>query len=239
MLHSISHHSLMEKIVSIYKECNIESFPLECHSVILHYGFRIYTYEELKKQNMRLYELAAKYSKDSFTFSDIIAYNDKQSRCRVPFSLMHEFGHYILGHKEETLENEDEADTFASHILAPRILIHKYGYQTADQIHDTFGLSYAASNRALASYKKWFAEIAHSIPRKPSDPELQLEQIFFPVKETPPVCSRVDETCCEETAFDPVDKYLYILRVLKSGLDVPPEYRRTVERYRRMGIRLN
>ncbi len=235
MLHSITHCVLMEKIVKIYIECNIQTFPIDHTSVIGHYGFKIYSYSELQQLNKRIYELAIAYSKDSFTFANIIAYNEQQSNSRVLFSLMHEFGHNILGHEEDTKENEDDADEFASHFLAPRILIHKYGYRDADRIHDTFGLSYAASNRALASYKEWFREISHSVPREPSQPELQLEQIFFPRGK---IAQHIPNNNDYEAIYDPVDKYLYILRILKSGLPLPAEYRSTVERYRRMGVRL-
>lgn len=171
---------MVKKIVAIYAECNIQFFPVDCNSVVSHFGFRIYSYGELRTRNKRLYELATAYSRDSFTFTNIIAYNEKQAARRIPFSLIHELGHYILEHKEESPENEDDADEFASHFLAPRILIHKYGYRTADQIHDAFGLSYAAANRALVSYRKWFREISYRIPRQPTEPELQLEGIFFP-----------------------------------------------------------
>lgn len=222
---------LYQCILKAYKDYGINAFPIDGFRLIQQHGFKVKKYCELTPVKRAA---CWKLSEDACLIENTLYYNESAFHRRIVFTIAHELGHHFL----ET-SREDDADEFASHFLAPRILIHKYGYQTADQIHDTFGLSYAASNRALASYKKWFAEIAHSIPRRPSDPELQLEQIFFPVKETPLVCSRADETCCEETAFDPVDKYLYILRVLKSGLDVPPEYRRTVERYRRMGIRLN
>lgn len=174
------HNSLMEQILSVYKKCNIRALPVNCFSVIEKYGFRLYTYAQLKEQNEHLYNLVIAYSKDSITFGDIIIYNEKQAKRRIPFSIMHEFGHYILGHKDETPENEDEADEFASNILAPRILIHKYSCRDAIQIHDTFGLSYQASNRALMSYKKWFRNISCSATSKPTEPEQQLERIFFP-----------------------------------------------------------
>lgn len=238
MLHSTSYHTLMEKIVSIYNECNIQTFPVDCYSIILHYGFRIYTYEELKKQNRRVYELVSSYSRDSFTFDDIIAYNEKQSKSRIPFSLMHELGHYMLGHEGDSIENEDEANEFASNFLAPRILIHKHGYRTSVEIHDAFGLSYAASNRALFSYKEWLWSISRSRPRTPSEPELQLEKIFFPpeIEKLPePV---IEEEEQEERPIDSAEKYLMILRIINMGIPVPPEYKKNVQWYKRNGFRL-
>ena len=44
-------------------------------------------------------------------------------------------------------------------------------------IPGAFGLSYAASNRALLSYREWFRKISYSAARRPSDTELQLEHM--------------------------------------------------------------
>jgi len=229
----IKRTDLMDCILSAYVECNIQAFPVDCFSIITHYGFRIFSYAELKKQNPRLHELASSYSRDSFTFEGIVAYNEKHSACRISFSLMHELGHFILGHTDDSLVNEDEADEFASHFLAPRILIHRYNCRNADQIHDTFGLSYAASNRALTSYREWYRNVSYRTPRQPSEPELQLGRIFFPEKKEI-ICQPDDDP--EDSEFDMVDKYNYVLRVLKAGLDVPPEFKKDVQRYRRMGL---
>lgn len=238
MLHSITHRALMEKIVGIYIECNIQAFPIDHISIIDHYGFKIYSYSELQQLNKRIYELAIAYSKDSFTFANMIAYNERQSKSRVLFSLMHEFGHNILGHEEDTNKNEDDADEFASNFLAPRILIYKFGLKTADQIHETFGLSYAASNRALLDYKEWFSRFAHAIWR-PSPPERQLELLFFPEKEKPvKVEMQYEEDDIEDYEPTPQEKYSYILRALRANLPIPPEYQSTYRMYQRMGLRL-
>lgn len=181
MTYSSNHSMFAERILSTYIKCRIHSFPIDCFAILKQYGFRIFTYTDLKQQNIQLYELAISYSGDSFTVGDIIAYNEKQSAQRISFSLMHEFGHFVLGHEGEDQENENEADEFASHILAPRIVMHKYMVKNADQIHDKFGLSYAASNRALTSYKNWYNSICHST-KKPSRPEKELELLLFPVQ---------------------------------------------------------
>lgn len=84
-----------------------------------------------------------------------VYYNSANNLGRIRFSLMHELGHYMLGHSGTSQENEDEADCFASYILAPRVAINYYQCSTADQLHDRFGLSYAAANRTLIDYNTW------------------------------------------------------------------------------------
>lgn len=217
---------ISDKIYNVFYECEIHEFPVDCLKILGHYGFRIYTYSEMHSINDRLYEICKKYSNDAFRYHDIICYNQDNIESRTRFSLMHELGHFILDHKETTQENEDEADYFASCILAPRVAIHRTLCRTADAIHDTFGLSYAASNRALIDYKKWCA-------RRIYDSEKQLFDYLYPKKvvvkisatRTPPVHKKlwkewselerkhsfIEEHICdlEEYAFRERERQIY------------------------------
>lgn len=170
---------IKEKILEVYKECDIRTFPIDCMMLLQHYGFIVRTYEAVKCMDQELYQTIRSYSDDAIKFLNYIYYNERHSDCRIRFSLMHELGHYILNHLGESVENEAEADYFASNILAPRIIIHKYKYQTADDIHHHFGLSYAASNIALSNYKSWLFNISQKKEPKPSLPELQLVSLFY------------------------------------------------------------
>lgn len=164
---------ISDKTLDIFVECKIKEFPVDCFRILEHYGFKLYTYAEMHATNQRLYEMCRKYSDDAFRYQNIICYNENMIDSRIRFSLMHELGHFVLNHKETTKENEDEADYFASCMLAPRVAIHRTLCRTADAIHDTFGLSYAASNRALTDYKKWHG-------RKKYDSEHQLFDYLYP-----------------------------------------------------------
>ncbi|WP_148510132.1 ImmA/IrrE family metallo-endopeptidase [Hungatella hathewayi] len=227
---------MMEKILLIYVDCGISSLPLDCYSVLEFYGFRIFTYLQLKKQNLQLYNIAITYTKDSLIWGDIIAYNEKVSLNRIRFSLMHEFGHYVLEHGKESQEEEEEADIFASNILAPRIMIHKYRCDTADQIHEIFGLSYEASNRALMDYRRWYENIAQTT-HKPSEPERQLETLISLEKKGNTLIDY--EEVEKEEIYEPTfeEKYAYIQRALRAGLPLPPEYALVYRMYRKMGLK--
>lgn len=174
----LEQNQIIEKTLEVYKKCDVKSFPIDCIEIIKNLGIPLYKYSELSDSKIRRCLLV---SNDAFTLQGVIFYNDNfPYKGRQRFSLMHEVGHIVLGHVGELQENEEEADVFASYILAPRIMIHKLKCQNADQIHDAFGLSYVASNRALISYKRWFQNICQTT-REPSKPEIELEQIFFPV----------------------------------------------------------
>lgn len=154
--------NITEKIVTVYQECDISTYPIDCFAILEHYGFRVLSYYDLKMKKQRLYEICKMFSDEAFRYKNTIAYNDNKPVSRIRFSLMHELGHYILKHEGEKQENEQEADCFASNILAPRVVIHKMGLRTSDQIHQFFGLSYEASNRALWDYRQWFFEKAQT-----------------------------------------------------------------------------
>ena len=140
------------KILSIYKECKIQTFPIDCELILQHYGFVLYTYKELQNANKTLYNAAKSYSNDAFRFRMSIYYNSCMPKNRIRFTLMHELGHFILGHQSQEIESEQEADYFASCMLVPRIAILRTGCTTADDIHDQFEVSYAAANRILSDF---------------------------------------------------------------------------------------
>lgn len=115
---------IYQRVLDVYRTCRIRSFPIDCASILKAYGFTLYTYQDLRGTNPELYAAARKYSDDAFKFRMSIFYNADGVDGRIRFSLMHELGHHMLGHNEHSAEEEEEADCFASHVLAPRILIH-------------------------------------------------------------------------------------------------------------------
>lgn len=168
----MDYKSLYECILHAYTFFGIDTFPIDCFELVRKCSFRIVKYADLSNKKKAACQML---SGDACFLDGTLFYEAKAHPRRVQFTIAHEFGHVFL-----KTDDEDKADDFASHFLAPRILIHKYGYRDAEQLHDAFGLSYKASNRALLSYKEWFRNISYSTTQKPTEPELQLEQIFFP-----------------------------------------------------------
>lgn len=163
--------TLYEIILKIYKDCEVTEFPIDCFAIVRGCGYHIRRYSELTDKKRAA---CMRLSQDSCIVEDTLYYEDRNIPERTRFSMMHELGHVVLGSPSEEL-----ADTFSSHILAPRIAIHKSRCKTADQLHSAFGLSYAASNRALADYKIWYDRICRTT-RKPLPAEQRLEAMFFP-----------------------------------------------------------
>ena len=84
-----------------------------------------------------------------------IFYNDRKRYDRLNNTLVHECGHIILDHTEESELAEAEAKFFAKYALAPPPLIHKLELKTAIEVHNAFDISLQAAEYALDYYHKW------------------------------------------------------------------------------------
>ncbi|MCD7908540.1 MAG: ImmA/IrrE family metallo-endopeptidase [Clostridium sp.] len=178
-------NKLYEIIITIYTDCGVTEFPIDCFQVVRKCGYRIKRYSELAQKKK---EACMRLSPDACLVKDTLYYQDQNIPERTRFSVMHELGHVFL-----QTSVEEAADIFSSHILAPRIMIHRSSCRNAEQIHQTFGLSYMASNRALSDYRNWFLNISRSDRRKPSQIELELEAIFYPVQKPQAPCRAAKE----------------------------------------------
>lgn len=138
-----------KEVLDTYKQCHITKLPLDCFKVIEGIGYKIETYSGFAKSKDELV-FFRKVSPDAFTYFDnkIILYNETLYHRRIRFTLMHEVGHIVLD-----TYNEDEADTFASEILAPLPVVARYGYFDVDDICRRFDVSVAMANRVVMATK--------------------------------------------------------------------------------------
>lgn len=205
----MDYQNLYDSILFAYMFFGIDSFPIDCFDLVRKCGFRIVKYADLSNKK----KIACRTLSNDACFLDGTLFYEAQAHPqRIQFTIAHEFGHIFL-----KTDNEDACDDFASHFLAPRILIHKYGYQDAEQLHDAFGLSYKASNRALMSYKEWFRNISYSTTRKPTEPEQQLEHIFFPEPNLIPLMEGIVQPareCYTENDEDELDERSNFMKFL-------------------------
>lgn len=161
----MNYHDILVKILDVYKDCGIQSFPIDCYSILRHYGYRIFTYQNIRDINERLYEYCRNYSEDAFRYgaNRIIAYDETKSPFRVRFSIMHELGHIMLEHSKECSYNEHQANFFASNILAPRMAIHFAGCRNADDVSSLFQISREAGSYAYQNYILWKDSVSNEV----------------------------------------------------------------------------
>lgn len=141
------------RILDVFVECEVQSFPVNIFKLIEHYGYEIFEYSD---QSIMKQAACMKVSEDAFRVNKRVYYNDTVAPFRRRFSLAHELGHIILSHTEPyTLRMEKEANYFASNILAPRIAIHYAQCKNATHIENRFNLSRSASKIAYEDYLQW------------------------------------------------------------------------------------
>lgn len=145
-------------ITDTFVKYKIKSMPIDPFEVGIAHKIPIIPYSafsEHKRQKL------LSISKDGFSFSENgvwkIYYNDIcQYYKRVRQTIMHEIGHYILGHLKNGDEEEAEAIFFAKYALAPIPLIHKMKCEiNIANIMEIFDISYSAAKIALNNYQKW------------------------------------------------------------------------------------
>ncbi len=146
-------------ILEVLKRCNIKSYPIDCLDIINNCDIKSISYSSLTSKKRSHCLLV---SDESFVLRGTIYYNDDSIEQRMRFSLMHELGHVILGHSENrTPEEEQEANFFASNILAPRMVIHYSRCKNFADVMKKFNLSEQASIIAFDDYKRWIRTSKH------------------------------------------------------------------------------
>jgi len=145
-------------IIDTFVTYRIKSIPINPSEIGIVLGIPIIPYSAFSKAKQKK---LLSISNDGFSFSQNgiwkIYYNDTYTNYkRIRNTIMHEIGHYVLGHIEEGEEEESEAKFFAKYALAPIPLIHNMKCEiTIDNIMDTFEISYDAAKIALNNYQKW------------------------------------------------------------------------------------
>ena len=170
-------------VLSIYKELQLASFPINPQVIIKHIpNCRYMSYQQFMKLNNCTLDDVIQIceSKSGCTHYDIatdrylILCNeslDKNNNTgRQRWTCIHEIGHILCKHHvlsaySKLSENgllkinnenfEKEADYFAAAILAPFPLFRILNIETPEQIRITFGLSREAAINRYEQYLKW------------------------------------------------------------------------------------
>ena len=138
----------------------IRCIPISAFEMATKIGIKIVPYSALNEEKRIA---AMRESKDGFSIGSsqsqewIIFYNDScESYGRINQTIMHEIGHYAMGHIKDGEEEEAEANFFAKYALAPPPLIDNFIENvTPDAIRTTFDLSNQAAKYAYWYYRSW------------------------------------------------------------------------------------
>lgn len=158
-LNSETYEYIKNTVADMYEECGIHEIPISPFRLAPKMGISIIPYSSLDEEAKAE---ALRYSPDGFSLETIdnkwcIYYNDDSLDIpRIHQTIMHEIGHYILGHTEEGKVEEAEAKFFAKYSLAPTPLIHALlDEKNVERIMATFNIGFQAASIAKENYEKW------------------------------------------------------------------------------------
>lgn len=151
------YEEIKEIVVNMFEEYHVSCVPISGFEIATRMNIKVIPYSALDE---RIRRLILKKGEDGVTGLDCgdytIYYNDTMlTYGRVNNTIMHELGHIVLGHLEESVLAEAEAKFFAKYALAPPPLIHKLGVTSPEEIEKSFGISYEAASYAYGYYRKW------------------------------------------------------------------------------------
>lgn len=154
-----TYEEIKNVVIETFAEYDIKSVPISAFEMAVKMGITIIPYSALSEEKQ---EAAFKISEDGYSVEKsnnewIIYYNDFCNNYgRINQTIMHEIGHYTLGHINEGDLEEAEAKFFAKYALAPPPLIHNMKTEiNVESIMQTFDISYEAAAYAYKYYKNW------------------------------------------------------------------------------------
>ncbi len=153
------YEEIKEIIVDMFEEYHVSCIPISGFEIATRMGVRVVPYSAYNGETLKQMLME---SEDGFTGVNygqyIIYYNDNQATYgRINNTIMHEIGHIVLGHLEESELAEAEARFFAKYALAPPPLIHKRKLSSPEEIEEIFEISYEAAKYAYDYYQKWLS----------------------------------------------------------------------------------
>ena len=150
---------IKNEVIDLFVRYDVKCIPISGFVLASKMGIVLVPYTSLSSQK---YSKAYEISEDGFYAEpgdgkEYIFYNDliKYRRCNM--TILHEIGHAVLGHSEDTDHDiaEAEAAFFAKYALAAPPLIHKLHDKSIEAISEAFDISLEAAIYAADYYRKW------------------------------------------------------------------------------------
>lgn len=163
-LEDIYYERIKKIVVALFQKYNIHSIPIDCYEICTKMDIILKSYTTVnKKRNIH----ATAFSEDGFCFlvsntvkpsTDqqwCILYNDTRPKERIRFTIMHEIGHIVLNHTEDSELADSEANFFAKYALAPPPLVNRIKPDDYLDIATHFNISQECAYYAMDFYNKW------------------------------------------------------------------------------------
>ena len=159
-LNDVTYEYIKQAVADMLVYCDAKGLPIDVFEITTKLGITVIPYSSLDEE---VFHEALGYSEDGYSIETIegewiIYYNDTiEKEKRINQTIMHEVGHYFLGHTEEGETEESEAKFFAKYALASPVLIQNMKTsKTVENVINEFGIGYQAAVIALGNYYKRF-----------------------------------------------------------------------------------
>lgn len=153
-----SEYARIEKtVVDLYEELGVSRIPINPFEVARKKGYVIIPFSKMSKETLKLLKKTASSGasirNEEGTYK--IFYDDSDSPRRQRFTVMHEIGHILLGHKQDSEYAEKCANYYASYALSPTPLISLSGCEDYIELADKFFISFFSASIAFERCGKW------------------------------------------------------------------------------------
>ena len=168
------YEQIKTRVVQLFQETDLKTIPVDAWALAKKLGIKLLPYstltEEQREAALQLCDGGMKFRQEdvSGVSHQIIIYDDSEPLGRQRFSILHEIGHIILGHRQDSELADAEADFLAKFAIAPPMLVHVIKPSDYLDIAQAFGLSYECAFNSMSYYNKWlrvpgFTSYEHSL----------------------------------------------------------------------------
>ncbi len=150
---------IKNEVIDLFVRYDVRCIPISGFELASKMGMVLIPYTSLSpKRRAKAYEVSeVGFYTEPGNGRECIFYNDLKKYKRCNMTILHEIGHAVLGHTEETDHDvaEAEAAFFAKYSLAAPPLIHKLRDKSIEAISEAFDISLEAATYAANYYRKW------------------------------------------------------------------------------------
>ena len=155
----------IKKIVAdIIDKYKISAIPLDVFALAKRMDIRLVRFSDLTDkdwENLSNNGITQNLPSFFFAYQDkwkmhyVIYYNDRLNSGRIRFSILHEIGHIVLKHRQDSDLAEAEANFFAKYMIAPPVLVALSNPSDYIDVENTFSLSGECAWNSFNYYLKW------------------------------------------------------------------------------------